>query len=367
MHREDLADDLIASLAKRTDDHGWLSIYVDASPQRQTTSPPEWVMPVRRRLSEVREQVKEEGPRERWRAVDERIDDLDDALAELLDPRTSGRGRALFVPISGDDEILVMAQVPFTDLVRLGDAPVVGPLVVALDRHRPVGVAAVHRQGLYVAEHRLGEIEEVSGASFWIDTEDWREMKGPAGANPALPQQSSSQTDKFDRRVDEHIARRLREMAGAVQSAAAERAWDSMFLVGDPRLTAVLRSEVAPEGREGGPRVVEVEKISPEPDPIELGELVASELHRTEAQRQLELVDRALGATSAGDGGAKGRQKVLEAFQAGRVERVVVPEDALTDELIHSALDTSAAVTVVEGEAAAKLSDNGGVAALLRW
>jgi hypothetical protein len=367
MRHEPLTDELIASLASSTDEFGWLSIYIDASPQRQNSNPAEWVTPVRTGLAEEYERAKAEGPRERWRAFDERMDDLETDLAELLDPRAPGRGRALFAPLSGGEAILVVAQVPFADHVSLSDSPVIQPLVTMIDRHRPVGLAAIHRRGVFVAESRLGTVEEVAGASFWIDTDDWREMRGPAGANPALPQQSSNQTDKFDRRMDEHVNRRLRELSGVLVKNAADRGWDHLFLIGDPRLTAVLRDEVSPEGRNGGPDVIEVEKVAPDPDAHELAELVEETRGHVEADRQHRLVERALGAAAAADGGATGHDQVLEAFLAGRVERVVVSEEELTDEMVRAAIDTSAAVTVVEGEAADALADNGGVVALLRW
>jgi hypothetical protein len=367
MHHEELTDELIASLARADDEHGWLSIYVDASPQRHATSPPQWATPVRTGLEDLVAEAKEAGPRDRWRALVERIDALDDGLATLLDPRTAGRGRALFAPVSEGEEIVVMAQIPFPDLVDLQPTPVVGPLVVAADRHRPVGVVAVHRRGVYVAEHRLGEVEEISGAGFWVDTSDWREMKGPAGANPALPQQSSSQTDKFDRRLQENLLRRLREQTGDLRALAARRGWDRMVLVGDPRLTRVVADDMVPEGPDQAPEIIQVEKVAAEPDASDLAELVTDELERTEEQRQQRLVTGALDTLAVGDGGRRGRDEVFDAFRAGRVERVVVPDGELTDELIRAALDTSAEVNVVEGEAAARLTDSGGMAAVLRW
>lgn len=367
MRRQALTTDLVAELAGRTDDLGWLSIYVDASPERQSGGQTEWMTPVRTGLARTADRLKADGPRERWRAFETLTAELGDELTELLDPRTPGRGRGLFAALSGGEPLLVAEQVPFTDSVSVSASPMVQPLVVALDRHPPVGIVAIHRAGILAVDLTLGRVHEVAEASVSVDTTDWREMKGPAAANPSSPQQFAVQTDKFERRVEEHLTKALGDTVPVLRDVAARRGWHRLFLVGDPRLTSIVRSQLGFDDKGAQPDVVEVDKVSPEPDPEELARLVSEAAAALEAARQIRLVDDALAWAASGDRGITGRDDVLGAFVAGRVERLVVPEDLLDDELILAALDTSATISVVEGEAATRLHDHGGLAALARW
>lgn len=129
-------------------------------------------------LRDLVERLRAAGPRERLVALTARLEELEDDLVWLADPATPGIGRALFVPLGGGEPARVGLQAPLCDAVVL-------------------------EPDAFVALDLRGGAQEVAHLSFDEATGDWREMKGPAGANPALAQQSVSQRDRFERRLDE--------------------------------------------------------------------------------------------------------------------------------------------------------------------
>lgn len=386
--------DSLLGLARLRDELGVLSVYVTAPADERSAPQPAWEIRMRNGLRDLVERLREAGPRERLMALTARLEGLEDDLAWLADPASPGLGRALFAPLGGGEAVRVSLQAPLGDAVVLEPDAFVRPLVEAAERAAPAGVVAVSRDGVRALDLRDGGAHEVAHLSFDEATGDWREMRGPAGANPALAQQSVSQRDRFERRLDEARHRFLASAAPRVAELVDRHGWARVVLAGDPRLTGPLAEELSATAR-----MIEDDRALASLPPAEVAEIAVPLIEADRLAAERELAERALAAAAAGERGAAGLAEVLGALAEGRVEHLLIeagrawsgvraadgrlapeggrppgaaedellPEPHLGERMIEAALASGARVTALEGEAAALLADADGVAALLRW
>lgn len=388
-----LSEKTILELLDLHDDVGVLSIYVGITPERAAEPEPGWEIEIRNQLRDLRQRVRGEVPHDHWTAVDQRVKALDRDIARLLDASSHGRGRALFASVAGGQVETVAIQIPFRDRVVLDRSVYVRPLVAAVEEGRPAGIAVVHKGGVRVLEWRLGEAEELTKESFTIGGREWKDKSGPAPAQPQDTRQGGHKRDLFENRVDENRQRFVRDRARDVAELANERGWDRLIVAGDPRLTNVFAGELNPVGQEQ----LTVADLSWEGEaPNSIAEQAWDLFKALRRERAVGLVGEARDRALAGGAGAVGVSDVLSALNEGRVEQLLFDQDAtlsgyasadgllfaandrpaaqdtaeeplLVERMIERAVETSAVVTPVEGEAAEALREHEGVAALLRW
>ena len=374
---------------------GVLSVYVDADPREQASRRPAWVVAAENGLDEIRARVKADGDREHWTALVETLERLEPELAALLDPRQPGRGRALFAAIGGEEMRRVTVQMPLVDRVALDDRADVIPLLVALDRGRPAGLVVVSQTAVRVLEASLGAVEELTTIQVEPDASDWREMRGPAAANPALAQHSAAQRDRFERRVDDRRSRLLEGAALELERERAQRGWDRLVLAGDPRVTQPFEQVLGTDHVD----LAVVDRTLNSVTAAEVAEALAPDLEQVNARREARLVDRARDAALAGGAGALGLEEVLTALEDGRVEHLLfdpgrrypgarapdgrlvpegvvpagvaqdelVPAPSLVGHLVERALETDASITPLSTAGVEALAEHDGLAACLRW
>lgn len=390
-------DTKILSLLEMRDRIGVLSFYVGITPDELANPQPPWQIEIRNGLRTVRQRVREEQPRERWQAVHERLDALEPELAELVDSKAPGRGRALFATV-GDGEIRrVTVQVPFLQRVVIDETPFVRPLVAAQDEGRPAGIVVLHRGGLRVLEWRLGEAEDLEAVTFSLgDAQLTGEKSGPAADNPALAQQSVVHRDRFEHRLDENRLRLLRSAGADIAATVQQRGWDRLVVAGEARLRQAFLDAVQPDD---GTVVLEDDRLWETEPPHRIAEAAWPTLRSVHRDRERALVERARDRTLGGGPGSLGLPDTLAALNEGRVEHLlfcsqldasgfrlatggllfpqraaaeasgdeVVEEPLLVERMIERAMATRARITPVDGDPAEMLDELGGVAALLRW
>jgi hypothetical protein len=386
----------LLSLTRLRDPIGILSVYVRADPERRADRRSGWDAGVRNELRALRRRMNLEAPRPRRVAFAEGLDALESALPVLFDRTETGRGWAIFARIADGDVCRLAVPTPFADLVVFGETVFVLPLIDALEAGRPAGIVTVSRSGVRMLDWRFGEAEEVEWLGFDEETAGWREMKGPAAANPALAQQTAPQRDRYERRVDDRRRRRLASAGARLGVLAAKRGWDRVLLAGDARLIQSLW-ETASGTHELEPILIDrgLEGLPAD----ELAAEVAPELDAANRRRERLLAGRVLDGALGSGLGALGLSEVLGALAEGRVGHLLIElgreypgasasdvrlvpdgeaapgfstseldhEPDLTARMIARALETGARVTPVDGAAAALLAPAGGVAALLRW
>ncbi len=380
---------LLAELAVRTDPVGYLTITADVDPRAQATRRAPWAIEVDNELNALENRLREEGPRERWAAFRDCLERTAPERERLLDASEPGRGRALFAPVSKGRETEVVAlQLPLPIRVVLEERPYVRPLVTALERGRPTGIVTVSRDALRAVEVALGVPSELASFALAVETEDWREMKGPAAGNPTQAQQTAPQRDRFERRLAGALERAIAARASELDALARARGWEHVLVAGDPRLAAPLVVAL-----EGAGHAVEAVSRTAVGDAAAVAEAFADELA---AARQDRMVALAARVREAGTEAVEGLPGTLAALNEGRVATLVLDEEAvyhgsvapdgrllpegtpalggeelrfeprLAERMIERALATGARVVPVDGSAEL-LGTPDGVAALLRW
>lgn len=391
-----LTRDAILDLCRLRDPVGIVSLYVGSTPERQVHTQPEWAIVLKNELRDLRNRVKETESRDRWSAVHRKLDDLGPEIEWLDDPKEHGRGRAVFAPVSADAVERVAIQMPLPDRVVLSETAHIRPLVSVLDEGRPAGIAIVDRSGVRLLEVAFGEAKDLGVFDFTESTEEWRELKGPAGANPAHVQQQAPQRDLFEERLKEHVIRYAKAIgAEEVPKYAGRRGWDRLVVGGESRFAQPF-VEALPN--RDGLEVVRTEHELRQTPATDVARSVLPLLNGSQRRRESELAEQAEQLALGGGPGAVGLSDVLGSLAEGRVKHLVFdetievegyrasdgrlvppgdgeapsraeldPEPRLVECMIERAFETSADVTPVSDAAAEVLASHDGVGAILRW
>lgn len=388
----------LRAIAGLTDEAGILSLYVNRDPHTRAegTGTPPWELRLRQQLSGLREQLREQGPRERWKALEHRLEALGPEISRLLDPTSSGQGGALFAGIAGGEVRTVAVQVPLPDQVVLAEQPYLRPLVTAWSSDGPAGAVSVSEDELKLVDLRFGYAEAVGAIPCRYESEVTRELKGPAGGNPALAQHSAPQHDLFERREDDKLLRFLRTLGPAVAEHATSREWGFLALTGDDSLVQALAGGLPAQLPA---QVVTMDHRVNSLSAPKLAATVAPALAEARRRRHLALAQQARDSALSANSGAVGLGETLGALQQGRVAHLLLaadgqwsgsrspeglfapagevppgvdagslqPEPQLGERMIELAFRESADVTMLDPAEAAPLAEAGGVGAILRW
>lgn len=370
--------DQLRALLRWRPRHGVLSVYLDLEPGDRGER---WRIELRNGLRDVVEAAAEEADRETRLALDEttkRVERLAEDAA-----RPDGRTRIAFFEVGDDRERLYSLNVPAgPTAVTHAPRPLLQPLIAALDDAAPRGVVVASWERVRLFDWRLGELRPLAEWGLEITSLDWRERKARASSDPARSQgTTSSGHDQFDQRLDANRERFLRE-TGKLTSDAAKDDWNQLLVFAEDEQLRLFGEGF---NRPTPVRQAEPRNLIAQPDhPI--SERVESLLADLNRERENALLDRVTNEAQGGTRGALGVEETIQALAEGRVQHLLVdsgsefelPSDSpladgeepglsVAERMVEMALATGAAVTPLEGDAAARLERAGGVAALLRY
>jgi Bacterial archaeo-eukaryotic release factor family 5 len=273
----------------------------------------------------------------------------------------------------GPRDIWAAAQVDdFSTSASYGERARLTPLLKLMDEGAAIGAVAVSSERAHLYEWSLGALDLVHDWEAEMYMRDWRERKAQKPANLARTQgASASGRDQFDQRLEHNRARFLEETGKLAANEARERSWRRLVAYGDPEHFRELAEGVG-QGTEL--ELAEEANVISEDRGKLLGRVNAAVLAGNR-RRELKLIERALeGARTPGGRGALGLIEVQRSLNEGRVEHLVFDADTqdpglaeVEDEVVERALRTSAEVTPVEGAAAERVREHGGVAGILRY
>ncbi len=379
------------------DEVGVLSFYVGITPDQAADPQPKAPIEIRNRIRELRQRVRDEGPHDRWKAVDDRLDAISGDLDWLLDAKGHGRGRALFVAVADGRTERIALQMPFRERVILHESPYLRPLVAAVDEGRPAGIVVGHRKGTRLLEWKYGEVEQLASHGFELTDAQLADIKsGPSGTNPQHPGSGHVNRDSFESRIDENLHRFLKNSATETGETAEKRHWDRLVVAGPTKIRQELRDLLSVNN---GTQVLVADHTWEEAAPHEIAAQAWPILRSIHEQREERLVAQALDRALSGGAGAVGMRNVLNALNKGRVAHVLFdnelavegystkdgslyatvggpaaqagfemhPEPLLIERMVEKVMEMGGSVTPLEGEAAQHLHEHEGVAALLRW
>ncbi len=388
-------DGIIRDLLTLADERGVLSFYAGHMPSQaadpQRTAPIE----LRNQLKALRSRLERED-RDLQRAVEKRLSALDGAVDALLDPKATGRGRALFVGVESGEQREVALHVPFRERVVFDSTAYVRPLVAARDEGRPATIVVVSRSGVRVLTWDTGEASVTAEHHFEPDEELFDgDAAGPSTSNPQRAMRSRSDPDGLADRIDEHRHRFLRGVVDEVVRETTAAGIDRLVLSAPPK----LRDEVRGLVHDDHLRVLVADQAWESDSPAEIATAVWSLLRSVHVDREVELVTEAKERALGGGPGALGMRNVCDALNEGRVAHLLY-DDELTwtgyvssegtlhprieglaadsdltferdplfiERLLERAIATSANATPLGSEEALPLRVYEGVAALLRW
>ena len=240
MERASDLRDFVGSVVELRDPVGVLSVTIGIEPGAGSGGTPPWEIALENDLTQLRHDGSL-GP-----ASKRRFEETSPRLAELLDPTSAGRGRALYVALESGTSREVTLQRTLPTGARVGPVAHVLPLLEALEAGERAGLIMASRDALVLWESELERANEVDRIDLepWVG-DWWPEMKGPSRANPLRGQHTVSQRDRYARRIAEAYRHTLDEASVTLGALARERSWTRAVLAGDPRtidaLDGVLR------------------------------------------------------------------------------------------------------------------------------
>lgn len=382
----DLSDAMLLDLVTQVDPIGVISIYVDGEAAARSRVP---AIEVRNKLSDLLRTLEETSPAAEVERARIALHRSAHAIDRLVDGRTPGRGRALFIGVDAPQQTWFSSQLPVRTRVVMDASPFIHPLLETLEAGRPAGVVMVNAGAAELLDWRLGDTRRV--ARVEPEPRPASQRTGPVVANPGRGQQATPMREQRASRERDGQLRCLHGVAAEVFRCYEERGWQRLVIFGDERLTTPLIDGLPRWMRDVS--YVDRRQVSPS-DHSELHAVLRRRLVEEQEHRQLALVQRVRDAALGAGRAVLGLSEVAVALNEARVEHLVydpgvrhagsigangwlyaggeatgtvVAEQRLTERLVERCLAMGAEITPVVGPAADKLGDADGVGALLRW
>ena len=93
------------------------------------------------------------------------------------------------------------------------------------------GIILTNRGAITIFNTMLGEIDSEVSYELNIDTNDWRKFQGRSARSRTAS--STSQQEKFQKRMDENLEKYYREVAAEVKDLKAEWNWNRVIEIGE--------------------------------------------------------------------------------------------------------------------------------------
>jgi Bacterial archaeo-eukaryotic release factor family 10 len=389
---ENLDDNALLELVRRRDPLGVLSIYVDAHPSagaRRSAAPG---IDIRNRLAGLERHLESDIAAERANALRRVLNRYAMEIERALDPRKQGRGRALYLPLSGGEPACFSTRLPLPNRVVLDESAFVHPLLELIDEGGQTGVVILSRREANLLEWRLGELRCLRRVAAG-EAEAPHERSGPVGSSASSSVATPMREQRAARQRNQQQTL-LAETAAAISDLADDLSWERVLISGSERLREPLIRALPQRLQDA---VVGDTRALARLTRAELEATVTERLLADNRDRELRLIQGMRESAFGRGPGALGLSEVLAALNEGRVAHLAYDpgvrytgsidergalhpdgeappasgalehEPRLTERIVERCLATGARVTPVEGASADVLAEAGGIAALLRW
>lgn len=387
---ENLDQAALLGLLRQRDPLGVLSMYVDAHSGGGNHSGAA-AIDIKNRLAGLERRLESGSVPERANALRRTLRACWPAIERLVDPREQGRGRALYLPLSGEPTRF-SNRLPLPNRVVLDESPFVHPLLELMDEGQQAGVVLVSRREADLLEWRLGELRILDQVAA-DEIEAPHERSGPVGRSPS-PSVGTPMREQLKARLRSQQQTLLAETAARISQHADEQGWERVLISGAERLREPLIRALPQRIRSGVVREPRMLANLPRP---ELEVKVTERLLADNHDRELRLVQAMRDSALGGEPAALWLSEVLAALNHGRVAHLaydpgvryvgsidehgalhpegeappasssLAHEPRLTERIVERSLATGARISPVEGATADGLAEAGGIAALLRW
>lgn len=337
-----------------------LTLYLNtnnADEANQATNP-RWRVWLRETLRELSDGQKDEA----WTQIHERVEAFFDGY------EADSKSLALFVGTDFQRDLTL--EMPLENQVFYGK-PAVLPLLWAIDEYEPYLVALVDQEKARFILTRLGTVEFEEGIESDLEEYEFRQktlMPSASAVAGGHGITQGSHRDIFEQTIREHHNRFYRE-AVEKAGALADKHGAARIVLGGAEESAHAVKGFMPDTL--AERVITILPIPMRLSPKEAVELAASAVLEYEREGEMALVTQVIDFAKSGGRGALGMKAVGEALDMQRVELLVMPypmDDAeRANDLTQRAFASGGTVELVQGAAADRLKEEGGIGARLYY
>lgn len=301
-----------------------LSIVLRTDPRdpANTSGTPAWRISLRTALQDISEAVERGGSRAERLALRDLQAAVQTELADLP-PDRRGRGLAWFVTADRElDRRYVLQLPPREDVVRWDARPYVVPLLEIADRGQAVAIVLVASESVRLLRWEQGEASEPERSVYDLELGDWRDYSAYAAANPARGQQTVTNVEAYERRVDAWRERFYRNTGAIIAERIAELGASRVLIAGE-RAQAQAFAERLPQEL-----VPDVIADAPE-NLIRVGVAAIAEraeerIVRARTMEARDTAEAAVQAARAGRAAVLGPDETVQALAAGRAATLVL-------------------------------------------
>lgn len=345
------------------DDEKTLTLYLNvdnATPENQA-NPPAWRIWVKNVLRDLLARL-DDGQARAWPFIRDWVQNY----LEHYQPTSKG----LLIFAGSSFQHAYELPVPFENTVAFGK-PNVGPLLWALDEFEPYLVALVDQEKARFFTSYLGSTDFQQGMEIDLDEYDFAQktlMPSASAVTGGHGITQGSNREAFEDMVSEHRARFYREVIEAIEKLMQRHHIRRLILGGSEEAAHAVKNLMPDKLKE---QVVNVVNVPMRYTTQQIFEHVQPYALNYERDLEMDLVNQVIDFAKARGRGALGRKAVEEAMEMQRVELLILPwptDDAeFANELAFRALQLNSEIELVHGAAAARLNQEGGLAARLYY
>lgn len=347
----------IKQLMQEVDDNV-LTVYLHVDPgyQENQGTPPAWRIYLKNALKEAEKTFD---------------DDTFDAMSKQIDEYLTGyeaQGKTLILFVSKERLIDYHMPVALENTHATGK-PLITPAIWAIDEHEPYLIALVDGEKARLVSAYLGFASEQDRMTTDIDEYDFRQKTLMPNVTPGgnHSMRVGSAKDQHDETIKAHLHRFYKDVASNIQSQLKDMAASRLILGGSERSAHEVADLLHESVKENLVAVMSMPVDTPD---HEIGEHIEDAALNYERDHETSLIDEVIGLAKAEGRAVLGEDAINKALEMGQVELLILPYPANDDalrKLTVRAFEVGAEIELVHDEPAAKLKEEGGVAARLYY
>lgn len=231
-----LANDLKQLRQIECKDKCVLSVYLNTGPNQEG----DWSIHLKNGLKRIGEYLEASGDEtqlKNYKKVRKQVD-------QELGKHRNDLARSLIIFASDENDLFetYYLQHDVETSFHWETKPVLEPLEALQHKFPSTGIILTNLDHVTVLDTSLGHIDATFEFAFDPETEEWVRFEGTASGDRMAS--SSSQVDKFDRRLAENLGRFYRDLAQTVEQMKGAHDWESLVVIGEAELSNSFRDEL---------------------------------------------------------------------------------------------------------------------------
>lgn len=213
-----------------------LSVYLNTGPNQEG----DWTIHLKNGLKRIGEYLEASGDETQLKNYKKMRKKVDDEIGKTR----NDLARSLIIFASDENDLFetYYLQHDVETSFHWETTPVLNQLEALQAQFPSTGVILTHLDQVTVHDTSLGHIDETFEFEFDPESEEWVRFEGTASADRTAS--SSSQVDKFDRRLAENLGRFYRDLAQTVEQMKKAHGWEDLVVIGEADLANSFSDEL---------------------------------------------------------------------------------------------------------------------------